>query len=337
MKGITNTFAVLLMCFVLTLVAHAQGGNSIGGHVFGSQRLPLEGVTVELLDDFSRTLVRVRTDSTGRFSFSRLAPGRYRVRVMPLGTNYDEQEQEVEIKNFVRSDSRGNSMLTGFDSAQADFYLRVPKDRSTSSNETIFAQNVPENALKLYEEALDLLREKKTEQAFARLRSAIEAFPDYYKAIEVLGLEYVNANHFQAAQILLQRAVEINPKSYRAWYGLALSLRSQNLDAEALKAAKRALEINPGSIDAMLLNGTLLRQVGKYDDCESILSKAKKNAKTPVPEVNWQLALLYGNNLRKYKEAADELEELLKYLPKDKDPEKIKLLIKSFREKSKQT
>ena len=156
-------------------------------------------------------------------------------------------------------------------------------------------------------------------------------------AIEVLGLEYINAKHYQAAQILLQRAVEINSKSFKGWYGLAIALNAQNLEAAALNAAKSALELNPASLDAQLLAGTLLRQTGDYQGSEKVLTKVKQSAKTPMPEVHWQLALLYGNNLHRYKDAADELEHLLKLMPKDKDPEKIKMLIKTFREKSKNT
>ena len=327
--------ATFVFCFALVANVSGQGGNSIGGHVFGNQRLPLEGITVDLLDDFSRSLGRVRTDATGRFFFNRIAAGKYRVRVMPLGTNYQEQEQEVEIRNFSRSDSRGNTVTSGFDSAQADFYLRVKKDAQLASSEVVFAQSVPDNAQRLYNEGVDLLRDKKQQEAFAKLKAAIEAFPEYYAAIEVLGLEYVNARYYPAAQILLQRAVEINPRSFKAWYGLAVALNAQNLGSEALKASKNALEIEPSSLDALLLNGTLLRQTGDYQGAESALVKVKKSTDKPMPEVYWQLALLYGNNLHKYKEAADELEILLKYLPKDKDPEKIKSLIKTLREKSK--
>ena len=326
---------VFLLCIAMAASAAAQGGNSIGGHVFGSQRTPLEGITVDLLDDFQRTLSRVRTDSTGRFIFSRIPAGKYRIRVLPFGTNYQEQEQDVEIINIVRTDSRGNSVTSGFDSSQRDFYLRPAKDPNPIINGTVFAQEVPEGSQRLYDEALDLLREKKSAEAYQKLKAAIESFPNYYMALEVLGLEYVNAKHYEAAEILLRKAVEVNPKSYKGWYGIAVALQSVDRDSDALKAAKSALDLYPGSVDAMLLTGTLLRQTGDYKGSESALMNAKKLAKNPNPEVFWQLALLYGNNLNRYKEAADELENFLKYIPKDKDPERIKQLIKTLRDKSK--
>jgi tetratricopeptide (TPR) repeat protein len=331
-----SVLVIFVLCVALFSDTFAQGGNSVGGHVFGGQRTPLEGITVDLLDDFSRSIGRVRTDSTGRFIFERLSYGRYKVRVLPLGTNYGEQEKEIEIQNFSRSDSRGNRITSGFDSAQVDFYLRVDDD-SPILNEVIFVQDVPVESQRLYNEAVDALKQKKSSEAFAKLRAAIETYPDYFMAISVLGLEYVQAKHYEAASILLRRAVEINPKSFKAWFGLASSLQALNLDPEALKAAQNALELAPSSVHALLMTGTLLRQTAKYLESETVLTKIKKITKSPMPEVHWQLALLYGNNLQRYGDAADELEQFLKYLPKDQNPEKIKTLIKTFREKSKRT
>lgn len=331
------TYTAFVVCFTMVINVFGQGGNSISGHIFGNQRLPLEGITVELLDDFSRTLSRVRTNSTGRYFFNRMPAGRYRIRVLSLGTNYEEQEQEVEIQNMTRTDSRGQRVTTAFANAQADFYLRIAKEGPPSVTDTIFAQDVPEPAKRLYDEAIYLLNDKKSREGSEKLKAAIEVFPEYYLAIERLGLEYINAKHYQAAQILLQRAAEINSKSYKAFYGLAYALYSLKLDSDALKAIKGALEINPSSPDALLLAGTLLRQTNNYEEAEKCLVKIKKVAKKPIPEVHWQLALLYGNNLNRYKDAAEELELFIKYVTENKDIEKIKSLIKTFREKSKQT
>lgn len=335
LKNLISVIFVVSVMFVGSIFG--QGGNSISGHVFGSQRLPLEGITVDLLDDFSRTIARVRTDSTGRFFFNRMPSGRYRVRVLPFGTNYQEQEQEIEIQNMFRTDSNGERVATAFDNAQRDFYLQIDKNAEYTVTDTIFAQNVPENARRLYEQGINLLKENKSKEGYAKLIAAIEAFPEYYMAIERLGLEYINAKHYEASQILLQKAVEINPKSFKAWYGLAFSLHSLNLNADGLKASKSALEIAPTSIDALLLTGTMLRQTNDFEESEKQLTKAKKLTKKPVPEIFWQLALLYGNDLHRYKDAADELELFLKYMPEGKDTEKIKSLIKTFREKAKQT
>ena len=104
--SIRTTVLLAAVIFVLELFAspvYGQGGNSVGGHVFGVDRRPLSDIHVELLDDLSRTLARARTDASGRYTFFGLSSGRFRVRVMPFGTDYDEQELEVEIVSFTRT------------------------------------------------------------------------------------------------------------------------------------------------------------------------------------------------------------------------------------------
>ena len=62
------------MFFISSTSVFGQG-NSISGHVFGLDRRPIPDVQVELLDDFSRTLQRIRTNSSGRFFFYRVPAG----------------------------------------------------------------------------------------------------------------------------------------------------------------------------------------------------------------------------------------------------------------------
>lgn len=335
MKAIRKHVCIAFVLYIAHLTyAFAQGSNTVGGYVFGPQRTPLEGITIDLLDDYSRSLGRTRTDSTGRFLFSRLAPGRYRVRTLSSGTYFQEQEKEIEIQNFSRTDSRGNRIVSGFESAQVDFYLQPIRGEVATLNEVVFVQEVPTESQQLYDQALHALKEKRTLEGYAKLRASIESFPDYFMAISVLGLEYVQAEHYEAAAILLQKAAKINPKNFKVWFGLASALKALNLNDSALDAAQNALKLSPSSVHAMLLTGILLRQSADYPAAETMFTKIKKQS-TVLPEVHWQLALLYGNNLKRYGDAADELEQFLKYLPKDRDPEQIKSLIRTFREKVK--
>ena len=56
---------------------------------------------------------------------------------------------------------------------------------------------------------------------------------------------------------------------------------------------------------------TLLRQTEKLDEAETYLKQADQLAGSKSPDAHWQLALLF-NQLKRYKEAADELELFLK-------------------------
>lgn len=336
-------FKKFLAFFALTLFAvsllasgaKAQGGgNSISGSVFGQDRTPIYDANVELLDDLNRFVSRTRTDSSGRYYFFGMRSGRYTIRVMPYETDYQEQEAGVEIVNFARQlGADAPTQATGFANEQLDFYLKLRRG-VTGATGAVFVQDIPAPAKKLFEKAIADLNDKKEKEGLAGLKAAIEAFPKYFHALERLGNEYVRLKYYEAAEILLKLAIEVNPRSFRSWYGLAFSLNSLNKDAEALTAVQKALELYPDSAEALLLSGVLLKQTKKFDEAEKNLVKAKELAKSRMPMVHWHLALLYGNDLKRYSDAAKELKLFLKAQPDTKDADKIKSLIKEFEDKA---
>lgn len=336
-KRFSTCALIFGLLFFAPVLAKAQFGNTISGYVFGLKRQPISDVTVELYDDYSRSIGRTKTNASGRYVFSRVSSGRFRVKVLSFSLDYEEQEQEVEIQNLNIVDASGRSVTSGLDNAQRDFYLKLRRNNQFITRaEAVFVQDVPAKARDLCKKGIDLLGTEKNEDGLKELKSAIELFPDYYDAIERLGTEYIKLKHFVPAQILLQRAVEINPRGYKSWYGLAYALYSQNKIDEAIKPAQEAASLNQSSVEVPLLTGVLLRRKKKYEDAEKQLLKAKNLSKDAVPEVHWQLALLYGNNLSRYNEAAKELKLYLKSFPTNKDSENIKLLIKQFEDKAKE-
>ena len=329
---------IVLLVFLLTTLfetSPAQGlGNSISGYVFGLNRTPLENVYIDLAADFSGGSYRTRTNGSGQYSFNGLPPGRYRVRAMPLGTDYVEQEQYVEISNIVVGTGAGRR-ITGMQNQQADFYLSPRRGVLPGVTGAVFAQEVPDAAKRLYQSAVSDLNEKKKAEAYASLKSAIEVFPKYFDALELLGTEYVRDGYFDAARVLLSLAVEVNPRAYRSWHGLAISFNGLKDPNQALAAVEKSVEINPIAPESLLLLGALLRQAKRYNEAEKRLLKAKEFSDKPDPDVYWELALLYGNGMKKYKEAARELKAYLKAVPDHKDAEQLRKLITEFEERAK--
>jgi cytochrome c-type biogenesis protein CcmH/NrfG len=328
----------LLMAFVWALAPamYAQGGgNNITGVVFGLERQPIYDVNVELLDQYSRLLQRARTDSTGRYTFTGVPPGRFTVRILPYETAYEEAEGSVELVNFVRENQMtGERSLSGFTVEQLDFHLKLRRGYQAGAASAVFLQpEIPANAKKLYDKAVDDLNNKKQTEGLAGLKAAIEAFPKYYLALSRLGEEYVKLKHYEAGRILLANAVEVNPRGYRSWYSMAYALNAMGLTPDGLTAVGRALELYPTSAEALLLSGVLLRSDKKFDRAEKDLLKAKENAKGSMPMVHWYLALLYGNDMKRYSDAARELRAFLKQQPDAKDAEMIKKLIADYEAK----
>ena len=158
-------------------------------------------------------------------------------------------------------------------------------------------------------------------------------FPLYFDALELLGTEYVKQQEFEPAIAVLTKAVEVNRRSYPGLLALSVAQHGLKQLPEAIESMRRAIALNQSSSNANLWLGTLLRQTSKLDEAETYLKQADKLAAAKSAETKWQLALLF-NQLKRYKEAADELEVFLKLQPDAKDTELIKKLIQRFREQS---
>ncbi|MDQ3256549.1 MAG: tetratricopeptide repeat protein, partial [Acidobacteriota bacterium] len=298
--------------------------------VFGESRRPVSDVHVELLNDLYSMIGRAKTDGSGRYTFPGIPQGNYKVRVLPYGTDYAEQSQDVNITNV--------SLLSGggAESVQLDFYLRLRENANAgpfAAPGTLFAQEVPAEAKKLYERAINDLREKREKEGFESLKRSLELFPTYYLALDRLGTEYVVRGYYEAAHILLTKAVEVNPRGFSSVLGLGLAQYQLKLTNEAIDNLKRATSLYAKSVNAHLWLGAALKRAGKLDQAEVSFKRAKELSKGKVADVHWQLARLYSEQKR-YKEAADELELFLKNQPDSRDAEKIKQMIAQLKEKA---
>lgn len=302
--------------------------STITGYVFDQQRRPVAQIPVELINEVNSVIQRTRTDGSGRFFFGGLPPGRFSIKVLPLGTNLEEQTQEVELSGMGAL----GRVIT--EHAQRDFYLKLRRDNTESNtiNEAIFVQDVPENARKIYEKAVSDLNGNKFDLGIKGLQNALEIFPTYFLALERLGLIYLNQQKYENAVEILSKMVTVNPRSFNGWYGLSYANYALEKAAAAVEAGERAVSLNPNSINALMILGVSQRQSKEYEKAEKFLLKAKKLDKGKTQDIHWHLALLYAHNLKRYKDAANELELYLKIDPNSPNAENVKKLIKKFRE-----
>lgn len=321
-----------LLCLGLFAGSAAYGQSSIMGTVYDRQRNPLPDIEVELLNDLYQTLQRpVRTDGTGRYQFNGLSDGRFTVRVYAFRYDLEDQSEMVEIHT---QNIRGGPG-TGF--FLQDFYLN-PKKGGLAESEigVVFAQEVPPNAKKLYDTAVKDLAGKRREEGVSGLYEAVKLFPDYYDALHRLGKELFFVGNYQQAYPYLLKAAEVNQKSATSLYYLGYSLHNLGHNKAAATALTAAHTLAPASVQILLVLGKAERGLGKFEDAEKHLLQAKKLAKTSIAEIHSELAQLYANDLKKFVEAADELELYLKASKLGgEDAKTIRKKINELREKSK--
>ena len=336
--GQPNVNAGQITAPILALSGVAQGRNAINGSVFNDSHRPVADVYVELLDDYNSTLGRAKTDGSGHFTFNGLVDGRYKVKVVPYGTDYLEQTQDVVLASV--------SAIAGSGSARenVDFYLKLNERASFGpfavGPRVVFVQDVPPAARRLYEDGVGFLKVKKEKEGFESLRKSIEVFPNYYLALDRLGAEYAtrgtsDRSYLEAGLILLTKAVEVNPRGFSSLFGLGWAQYQLGLNAEAIETLTRATTAYDKAADAYLWLGKALRRASMQDRAEAAFKRANQLTNGKVADIHWQMAAVYGDQKR-YKEAADELELFLKIESKTADAEKIKALIKQLRDKAAQ-
>ncbi|MFZ0063956.1 MAG: carboxypeptidase regulatory-like domain-containing protein [Pyrinomonadaceae bacterium] len=316
----------------------AQAGRSvITGTVFVEAHRPIADIWIELLDDFNSTISRLKTDPSGRFTFGGLINGNYRLRVLPYGTDYKEQVQEVTLASVSAVSGR-----PGTDRQTIDIYLkrndRAPVGPFAVGPRVVFVQEVPPEAERLYEEGVRLLRDKKEREGFESLKKSLEVFPTYYLALDRLGAEYAmrgnkDRSYWEAARLLLEKAVEVNPSGINSVFGLGWTQYQLGMNAQAITSMELAVSLNGKSPDAFLWLGKAQLRVSAVDKAEVAFKKANELTKGKVAEIHKLLAKIYSDQKR-YREAADELELYLKTTSDDQDDAQIHALIKQMRAKA---
>ncbi len=329
--------ACRLLLPVLIFSAACSGfAATLSGFVYNKiNQAPLPDVDVELLNQNYQSIRQVRTDSSGRYTFSNLLDGRYVVRARPFRYGLDEQQYPVELYSVSITGASANA---GF--YTQDFYLSSSRGSLEASEAgVIFAQEVPKDARVNYEKAIDKLDDQDKSEGVRYLKEALAIFPDYYNALVRLGKELLAERRFAEALQAFTRASEVNPKSAVSFYYVGYCIHSGNQAnglTTAREAMKKALYLAPASAEIALLMGKIERKDRNFQEAEKYLLKAKNLAGRPNPDIQRELVQLYGNDMGEYGKAADELESYIKASGlKGEEARAAREVAKKLREKAK--
>jgi len=320
----------LLLTVVFALVP-AQSRFAILGSVRDSAGQPVGSIRVTLLGENYQNLRTVFADSAGRFQFRNLGQGIYTIRIEPAGTPYEEETQTIELQSLSPRRSGTEEPFT------IDFRLRLKRGQATQvAPGIVFVQEIPARAREEYERAKSGLNSQNSEAALTSLKKAIDIFPDYFEALELLGTEYVRRGQFDDALPVLTRATEVNPNAARSLYALGVANLKGNRPGEALQWLLLAEDKNPKNPNVHMMLGLVYGNLGSLAESEKAFKKAclLGGGKSEVADVHFYLAGIY-NRQGKYDDAIRELELFLKEAEDVKDPKQITALIERLRRKLK--
>jgi len=321
------------LLFCLALPASPFQSFNILGSVRDNGGKPVNAIRISLTDENYQPINTVFTDTSGRFKFNGLVSGRYYLKVEPAGMPFEEQTVSIELQSLRLRATDPNGPPVGAEPYPIDLIIKRKRDVAAASG-TVFAQTVPDTAKSEYQHGLDNIRDNKSDQAIDALKKAVDLFPDYYQALELLGTEYVKRGEFDPAVPVLTHALEVNKTAPKSMYALGVAHLKLRRPAEALRWLKSAAEIDTGNANVFMYLGLAYGGNGEFSEAETAFKKAYELGGDQVAEVHLYLASIYDKQ-QHYSEAARELEVYLKEVKGLKDPTKIKDLISKMKEKAK--
>ena len=321
------TILGLLFAFFLPAQGQALTSFDILGMVRDVKGQTVSSVRISVLDENYQPVFTAFVDSSGRFTVRGVRTGKYMFRIETTGTSYEEQQVGwIELVS-IRKTSGAVEIYP------IDFVLKFKKGEAPpGATAPVFAQEVPKPALKELEKAAKDLKNNKSEQALAGLKKAIELFPDYYEALELLGIEYVKTGQYEAAIPLLTHALEINKKSARCMYGLGVAHLRLNRLQEAVEWLEKSAQLESNNANTHMMLGLAYGTGGAFDKAETSFRRALQLGGAAANEAHFYLAGLY-NKLERYSDAVQELEALLKEAKNLKDPAQVKAMIENLKQK----
>ncbi|HYW71070.1 MAG TPA: tetratricopeptide repeat protein [Pyrinomonadaceae bacterium] len=187
------------------------------------------------------------TDRDGRFELLHVAAGEYTIEV-----EADRSRDRFEItseKIIVRINTPNFITLTLREKGKT----QEKHERTVSV--AMLDQKVPPAAKHEFDNATQLAREGKSDEAIAALQRAVALYPDYLMALNDLGAQLLDAGRLDEALVALKRATQIDPNSFNPLFNLGVVYFQKKMFADALATLDRALTAEPSSPAAHLYAG----------------------------------------------------------------------------------
>lgn len=121
--------------------------------------------------------------------------------------------------------------------------------------------------------AMDLLKNNKLEEAISYCKKWVENDPEAFQAHYCLGLAYDKTGKYAAASESYKNVIRLQPDHKRAWFLLGGSFAQQGNYDQAIAAGKEGLKINPNDSDGWSLIARWYSVQDRYDEAISALTQ----------------------------------------------------------------
>ncbi len=260
-SAILRILFLLILSLLINSKTFAQRDNDpmlpgstfeVSGQVLASNHRAMENVTVRLESASGALVDEGEADSTGRFRFSRLRSGQYRISAKAAGVVALPQ-----IVDVTRASPRIYVML------QLVPETATFRARETGSSDVLDARIPPKAAGELTK-AQTALDNGKPDDAVTHLQKALSIYPSFYEAHLLLGKIYMDKNQWDKAAEPLIGAMKTNPDSIRTMVFLGEVYRRQKKYEQAQKVLEDAVKLDQNSWDANYTLGRVYWETSNF-------------------------------------------------------------------------
>lgn len=299
--------AIALLCSALALTAAAQAPPSIQ-FFMPDGSLPTRELRFTMSADNGR-VETFFTDSKGRFLITRT-----------LGLRPD-----AEYRITVPSDGAtfGNTSYTfkEYGVYYVPIYLRPFKAAPPQPAKVVdlaeFDALAPADAREAYASATRSLKEGNSDTAIREFERAISIYPQYFRALNDLGVLYMKLQRLDEAAKVFERAIKIAPRVFYPKLNLAMVDLRRGRYKEALALLEQLHKDDPSRSEVRIELADALMALNKLDEAEPHLRFALSDAKLERElgaDAHYKLGTLL-NRKQKFEEAVGELTRAAEILP----------------------
>jgi tetratricopeptide (TPR) repeat protein len=331
----TSFFIVFVLSFglVTSWAATVKHPSSPLGQITGNVRYsnggdPAGNVLVRLESFSGGMLNDVRTDRTGKFSFTELAPAQYVVTAHNQG--YIDDKRQIDLQTTF-----GEYVL---------LTLKPENSNAALTSIGVLDANIPVEAQNEYAKAKLLIddgKNGKINEAIHHLEKATAISPNYLAAQLMIGIAYMDLRQWEQAEKALRASIKINVNATTAYFALGEVYRREKKYQDAEKILLDGIKLNAASAEG---HNTLAKVYWDMAPAEKDDEKFKSDLENSWGEVKKALALkptlaeahlLAGNHLLKARRPQDALvhfEEYLKLEPKGAFAADTELLVAKIKQ-----
>jgi tetratricopeptide (TPR) repeat protein len=280
--------------------------NFIRGQVRFTSQQPADHVIIRLRSDQIAFQTETQTDIQGKFAFDGLFPTTYHLTIE--GQGFRPYSSDIDISMSKMSYEQITLQLDKEPEAKA-----VPEEGPAGSLNARIAQ-IPPKARKEFDAGKHRMQAQDAVGSVQHFQKAIELYPQYAEAYQLLGVVHLEGGKFGEAEPELQKAVEIEPHLSTAQFALGICRNQMAKYADAETALLRGLDLDPESPDGHYELAKTYWALKRWQDAEPHAQKAV----TLKPDIAGAHVLLGDIALRKREaqRALDEYKDALRLDPK---------------------